>query len=71
MFLFKLLVKPTSEEEEMTVSDSLTAGVEHLSSLQCLDLAYNLLTEHTHLAPLSHLHNLNMVRKCPLFNYLA
>ncbi|XP_026801367.2 serine/threonine-protein kinase 11-interacting protein [Pangasianodon hypophthalmus] len=36
-------------------------GVEHLSSLQCLDLAYNLLMEHTQLAPLSLLHNLNML----------
>ncbi|KAK3557083.1 hypothetical protein QTP70_024751, partial [Hemibagrus guttatus] len=35
-------------------------GVEHLSSLQCLDLAFNLLMEHTQLAPLAFLHNLNM-----------
>lgn len=34
-------------------------GVEHLSSLQFLDLAYNLLMEHSQLAPLSLLHNLN------------
>ncbi|KAG1960310.1 serine/threonine-protein kinase 11-interacting protein [Pimephales promelas] len=34
-------------------------GVEQLSSLQCLDLAYNLLMEHSQLAPLSLLHNLN------------
>ncbi|XP_056315714.1 serine/threonine-protein kinase 11-interacting protein [Danio aesculapii] len=33
-------------------------GVEQLSSLQCLDLAYNLLMEHSQLAPLSLLHNL-------------
>ncbi|XP_060724495.1 serine/threonine-protein kinase 11-interacting protein isoform X2 [Tachysurus vachellii] len=36
-------------------------GVEHLSSLQCLDLAFNLLMEHTQLAPLAFLHNLNML----------
>ncbi|KAF4083613.1 hypothetical protein AMELA_G00144120 [Ameiurus melas] len=36
-------------------------GVEHLSSLRCLDLSYNLLMEHTQLAPLSLLHNLNML----------
>ncbi|XP_053353628.1 serine/threonine-protein kinase 11-interacting protein isoform X2 [Clarias gariepinus] len=36
-------------------------GVEHLSSLQHLDLAYNLLMKHTQLAPLSLLHNLNML----------
>uniref|UniRef100_A0AAR2KJ03 Serine/threonine-protein kinase 11-interacting protein n=1 Tax=Pygocentrus nattereri TaxID=42514 RepID=A0AAR2KJ03_PYGNA len=34
-------------------------GVEQLSSLQYLDLAYNLLMEHSQLAPLSLLHNLN------------
>uniref|UniRef100_A0A672KNF0 Serine/threonine-protein kinase 11-interacting protein n=1 Tax=Sinocyclocheilus grahami TaxID=75366 RepID=A0A672KNF0_SINGR len=34
-------------------------GVEQLSSLQSLDLAYNLLMEHSQLAPLSLLHNLN------------
>ncbi|KAK7144517.1 hypothetical protein R3I94_010821 [Phoxinus phoxinus] len=34
-------------------------GVEQFSSLQCLDLAYNLLMEHSQLAPLSLLHNLN------------
>ncbi|XP_048056843.1 serine/threonine-protein kinase 11-interacting protein [Megalobrama amblycephala] len=34
-------------------------GVEQLSSLQCLDLAYNLLMEHSQLAPLSLLHHLN------------
>ncbi|XP_043097589.1 serine/threonine-protein kinase 11-interacting protein isoform X2 [Puntigrus tetrazona] len=34
-------------------------GVEQLSSLQFLDLAYNLLMEHSQLAPLSLLHNLN------------
>ncbi|XP_077055298.1 serine/threonine-protein kinase 11-interacting protein [Siphateles boraxobius] len=34
-------------------------GVEQLSSLQCLDLAYNLLMDHSQLAPLSLLHNLN------------
>ncbi|XP_016308710.1 serine/threonine-protein kinase 11-interacting protein-like [Sinocyclocheilus anshuiensis] len=37
----------------------LNAGVEQLSSLQSLDLAYNLLMEHSQLAPLSLLHNLN------------
>uniref|UniRef100_A0A8C2GK14 Serine/threonine kinase 11 interacting protein n=1 Tax=Cyprinus carpio TaxID=7962 RepID=A0A8C2GK14_CYPCA len=37
-------------------------GVEQLSSLQSLDLAYNLLMEHSQLAPLSLLHNLNIVR---------
>ncbi|XP_058259397.1 serine/threonine-protein kinase 11-interacting protein isoform X2 [Hemibagrus wyckioides] len=36
-------------------------GVEHLSSLQCLDLTFNMLMEHTQLAPLAFLHNLNMV----------
>ncbi|KAI5613477.1 serine/threonine-protein kinase 11-interacting protein isoform X1, partial [Silurus asotus] len=36
-------------------------GIEHLSSLQHLDLAYNLLMEHILLAPLSLLHNLNML----------
>lgn len=39
------------------------AGVEQLSSLQHLDLAYNLLLEHSQLAPLSLLHCLNNVRK--------
>ncbi|XP_067356951.1 serine/threonine-protein kinase 11-interacting protein isoform X2 [Channa argus] len=34
-------------------------GVEQLSSLQHLDLAYNLLLEHSQLAPLSLLHSLN------------
>ncbi|XP_056607619.1 serine/threonine-protein kinase 11-interacting protein isoform X2 [Triplophysa dalaica] len=34
-------------------------GVEQLSSLQFLDLAYNLFMEHSQLAPLSLLHNLN------------
>lgn len=38
-------------------------GVEQLSSLQHLDLAYNLLLEHSQLAPLSLLHCLNTVRK--------
>uniref|UniRef100_A0A673GPE5 LKB1 serine/threonine kinase interacting protein 1 N-terminal domain-containing protein n=1 Tax=Sinocyclocheilus rhinocerous TaxID=307959 RepID=A0A673GPE5_9TELE len=38
------------------------SGVEQLSSLQSLDLAYNLLMEHSQLAPLSLLHNLNTVR---------
>ena len=38
-------------------------GVEQLSSLQHLDLAYNLLLEHSQLAPLSLLHCLNSVRK--------
>lgn len=37
-------------------------GVEQLSSLQHLDLAYNLLLEHSQLAPLSLLHCLNTVR---------
>ncbi|NP_956582.2 serine/threonine-protein kinase 11-interacting protein [Danio rerio] len=37
-------------------------GVEQLSSLQCLDLAYNLLMEHSQLAPLSLLHNLNTLQ---------
>uniref|UniRef100_A0A673G719 Serine/threonine-protein kinase 11-interacting protein n=1 Tax=Sinocyclocheilus rhinocerous TaxID=307959 RepID=A0A673G719_9TELE len=36
-------------------------GVEQLSSLQSLDLAYNLLMEHSQLAPLSLLHNLNIL----------
>lgn len=40
------------------------AGVEQLSSLQHLDLAYNLLLEHSQLAPLSLLHCLDTVRKC-------
>uniref|UniRef100_A0A9J7YXL7 Serine/threonine-protein kinase 11-interacting protein n=1 Tax=Cyprinus carpio carpio TaxID=630221 RepID=A0A9J7YXL7_CYPCA len=35
------------------------SGVEQLSSLQSLDLVYNLLMEHSQLAPLSLLHNLN------------
>uniref|UniRef100_A0A672M4F6 Serine/threonine-protein kinase 11-interacting protein n=1 Tax=Sinocyclocheilus grahami TaxID=75366 RepID=A0A672M4F6_SINGR len=35
--------------------------VEQLSSLQSLDLAYNLLMEHSQLAPLSLLHNLNIL----------
>lgn len=39
------------------------AGVEQLSSLQHLDLAYNLLLEHAQLAPLSMLHCLNTVCK--------
>ncbi|XP_036401115.1 serine/threonine-protein kinase 11-interacting protein [Megalops cyprinoides] len=34
-------------------------GVEHLCSLQHLDLAYNLLMEHSQLSPLLLLHNLN------------
>lgn len=38
------------------------AGVEQLSSLQHLDLAYNLLLDHSQLAPLSMLHSLNMVK---------
>lgn len=38
-------------------------GVEQLSSLQHLDLAYNLLLEHSQLSPLSLLHCLNTVRK--------
>uniref|UniRef100_A0A8C1BSR1 LKB1 serine/threonine kinase interacting protein 1 N-terminal domain-containing protein n=1 Tax=Cyprinus carpio carpio TaxID=630221 RepID=A0A8C1BSR1_CYPCA len=38
------------------------SGVEQLSSLQSLDLVYNLLMEHSQLAPLSLLHNLNTVR---------
>lgn len=38
-------------------------GVEQLSSLQHLDLAYNLLLEHSQLAPLSLLHCLSTVRK--------
>ncbi|TSK62526.1 Serine/threonine-protein kinase 11-interacting protein [Bagarius yarrelli] len=38
-------------------------GVEHLSSLQSLDLAYNLLMEHRQLAPLAFLHNLNLNMK--------
>lgn len=38
-------------------------GVEQLSSLRHLDLAYNLLLEHSQLAPLSLLHCLNAVRK--------
>ncbi|KAK2889030.1 hypothetical protein Q8A67_014405 [Cirrhinus molitorella] len=44
-------------------------GVEQLSSLQSLDLAYNLLMEHSQLAPLSLLHNLNTltVEGNPLF----
>lgn len=37
-------------------------GVEQLSSLQHLDLAYNLLLEHSQLAPLSMLHCLNTVK---------
>lgn len=37
-------------------------GVEQLSALQHLDLAYNLLLEHSQLAPLSLLHGLNTVR---------
>ncbi|MBN3308410.1 S11IP protein, partial [Amia calva] len=36
-------------------------GVEHLSSLQRLDLAYNLLMEHSQLAPLSQLHSLSVL----------
>lgn len=38
-------------------------GVEQLSSLQHLDLAYNLLLEHSQLAPLSLLHHLATVRR--------
>lgn len=38
-------------------------GVEQLSALQHLDLAYNLLLEHSQLAPLSQLHGLSSVRK--------
>lgn len=38
-------------------------GVEQLSALQHLDLAYNLLLEHSQLAPLSQLHCLSTVRK--------
>lgn len=37
-------------------------GVEQLSSLQHLDLAYNLLLEHSQLAPLSLLHCLSSVK---------
>nr|XP_006636762.1 PREDICTED: serine/threonine-protein kinase 11-interacting protein [Lepisosteus oculatus] len=37
-------------------------GVEHLSSLQHLDLAYNLLMEHSQLAPLSQLHCLSTLK---------
>ncbi|TRY90331.1 hypothetical protein DNTS_015226 [Danionella cerebrum] len=33
-------------------------GIEQLSSLRCLDLAYNILIEHSQLAPLAFLHNL-------------
>lgn len=39
------------------------SGVEQLSSLQHLDLAYNLLLEHSQLAPLSLLHCLCTVRR--------
>uniref|UniRef100_A0A8C8LWU6 Serine/threonine-protein kinase 11-interacting protein n=1 Tax=Oncorhynchus tshawytscha TaxID=74940 RepID=A0A8C8LWU6_ONCTS len=44
-------------------------GVEQLSSLQHLDLAYNLLLDHSQLAPLSMLHSLNMLnlKGNPLF----
>uniref|UniRef100_A0A671LIT8 Serine/threonine-protein kinase 11-interacting protein n=1 Tax=Sinocyclocheilus anshuiensis TaxID=1608454 RepID=A0A671LIT8_9TELE len=41
------------------VYSELMNWVEQLSSLQSLDLAYNLLMEHSQLAPLSLLHNLN------------
>uniref|UniRef100_A0A3Q0QZJ2 Serine/threonine-protein kinase 11-interacting protein n=1 Tax=Amphilophus citrinellus TaxID=61819 RepID=A0A3Q0QZJ2_AMPCI len=40
-------------------------GVEQLSSLQHLDLAYNILLEHSQLAPLSLLHCLSTVRMHP------
>ncbi|XP_051870045.1 serine/threonine-protein kinase 11-interacting protein isoform X2 [Pristis pectinata] len=33
-------------------------GLEQLSHLKCLDLAYNVISEHANLAPLSHLHRL-------------
>ncbi|XP_051568530.1 serine/threonine-protein kinase 11-interacting protein isoform X1 [Myxocyprinus asiaticus] len=36
-------------------------GMEQLSALRCLDLAYNLLMEHAQLVSLSFLHNLNML----------
>uniref|UniRef100_A0A4W5LIL1 Serine/threonine-protein kinase 11-interacting protein n=1 Tax=Hucho hucho TaxID=62062 RepID=A0A4W5LIL1_9TELE len=44
-------------------------GVEQLSSLQFLDLAYNLLLDHSQLAPLSMLHSLNTLnlKGNPLF----
>ncbi|KAM9396621.1 serine/threonine-protein kinase 11-interacting protein isoform 1-T1 [Salvelinus alpinus] len=44
-------------------------GVEQLLSLQHLDLAYNLLLDHSQLAPLSMLHSLNMLnlKGNPLF----
>uniref|UniRef100_A0A8D0G9K5 Serine/threonine-protein kinase 11-interacting protein n=1 Tax=Sphenodon punctatus TaxID=8508 RepID=A0A8D0G9K5_SPHPU len=38
------------------------SGVEQLPSLQHLDIAYNMLLEHTHLVPLSMLHNLRQLR---------
>lgn len=46
------------------VCSSTQTGVEQLSSLQHLDLAYNLLLEHSQLAPLSLLHCLNTVKTC-------
>lgn len=45
-------------------------GVEQLSSLRHLDLAYNLLLEHSQLAPLSLLHCLNTVRKRKMHTHI-
>lgn len=60
----KSILALSTGNPHINISDLLTAGVEHLSSLQCLDLAFNLLMEHTQLAPLAFLHSLNMVGKC-------
>ncbi len=57
LFVFDLM----SERVFSCIADQ--TGVEQLSSLQHLDLAYNLLLEHSQLAPLSLLHCLNTVRK--------
>lgn len=45
-----------------SLASLIKTGVEQLSSLQHLDLAYNILLEHSQLAPLSLLHCLNTVK---------
>lgn len=63
--LFTLYILDVMSERVFACIDVMSdqTGVEQLSSLQHLDLAYNLLLEHSQLAPLSLLHCLNKVRK--------